>query len=331
MKKIKLYDTIEKFLSGNASEKEEHLLDRFYDSYENKISEIDYIKKEQIKQQIQSNIFKDIGKMQSSKKRVYPYILKLAAAIAFFIILSTGALYFLNIFGEKKHDIVWNEKITEYGQKASIDLSDGTKISLNAGSKLKYPNKFNGNPREVFLEGEAYFDVAHNPQKPFIIHTGEIYSTVLGTKLNIKAFPDEKDISISLVEGKVKVTKENLSEKQAELLLKPMQQITLNKESEEYTLCFFDLQQTTGWKDNVLIFNNISFDKVLNQLERSFGVKFELNDNSMKYIKINANFKNESLTTIVKSLAKLTKLQYKIEQNINSPAKIIFFKKQNKK
>ena len=172
MEKLKLNNIIEKFLSGKNSEKEKHLLNRFYDSYENEIMEIDPVKEDEIKNQMKSNIFKASGIALKPAKDKYSIILKYAAVIAFFIIISSGVLYYLNIFGDKKHEIAWQEKITEYGQKATIDLTEGTKIILNAGSKLKYPEKFNGKPREVFLEGEALFNVAHNPENPFIVHTG---------------------------------------------------------------------------------------------------------------------------------------------------------------
>jgi transmembrane sensor len=327
MEKSRLHSIIQKFLSGETSEKEKHLLNRFYDSYDNEITEFEPKKEEIFKNQLKKDVFAAAGITIKPKRSISPAVFRYAAAIAFLIILSSAVLYFLKIGREKKQEFTWLEKITEYGQKASIELTDGTKIILNAGSKLKYPEKFIGNQREVFLEGEAYFSVAHDPIKPFIVHTGEVYTTVLGTKFNVKNFDNEQDIAISLIEGKVKVTKETHNEKQTELVLKPMQQIILNKADENQIVGSFDPEEETGWKDNILVFNNVAFEKVLTRLERNFGVKFELKDNSFRNIKIKADFQNESLDTIVKSLAKLTGLQYKTEKNVNSPMKIIFYKK----
>ena len=264
------------------------------------------------------------------KKKIFilqPTFLKVAASIAFFIILATGALYTFGIFDQKPVAIVWNEKTTKMGEKYIVTLFDGTNITLNADSKLKYPARFGENSREVYLEGEAFFEVQHDAKKPFVVRSGDISTTDIGTKFNISAFPEEKNIEVSLIEGSVKVSANNSGSQKGDVILEPTQQLVYNKENETNKVKTFDDQKTTGWKDNVFVFDNEPLSKVFVELERSFGVKFELTDKSYGNKKIKANFKNASLWTITEVIKKATRLQYKTIKENNETKRIVFFKK----
>ncbi|MCX6174213.1 MAG: FecR domain-containing protein [Ignavibacteriales bacterium] len=270
----------------------------------------------------------DQKKNQPKRKLLFnPALLKYAASIAFFIVLVTGTLYISGVFKQKPAVIAWNEKHTIMGEKYLATLSDGSTITLNADSKLKYPTHFTNGTRDIYLEGEAYFEVKHDSSKPFIVHSGNISTTVLGTKFNVSAFPNEKNIAVSLVEGSVKVSKEEAGAVENIVMLQPDQQLVYNKEREIGTVEQFDLQEATGWKENKLVFRKEPFANVLVKLERIYGVKFELQDKSFRNQKITANFQNESLWTVSESLRKLTGLQYKTIKENNVTKKIIFFKK----
>jgi len=266
-------------------------------------------------------------KQTQSRFLFNPTLLKYAASIAFLFILVTGTLYFSGIFKQKPVINSWSEKQTVMGEKYFATLSDGTTITLNAVSKLKYPVHFTNGTRDIYLDGEAYFDVHHDSTKPFIVHSGNISTTVLGTKFNISAFPNENNIAVSLVEGSVKVAKEESGVVENIVMLQPDQQLVYNKEKEISTVEQFDLQEATGWKENKLIFRKEPFAKVLVKLERTYGVKFELQDKSFSNQKITANFQNESLWTVSESLKKLTGLRYRTVKENNVTKKIIFFKK----
>ncbi|MEW6702046.1 MAG: FecR domain-containing protein, partial [Bacteroidota bacterium] len=244
-------------------------------------------------------------------------LLKYAASIAFLLVLVTWVIYLSGIFQQKPVVIAWNEKQTVMGEKYIVTLFDGTTITLNADSKLKYPNHFANDKRDIYLEGEAYFEVQSDSSKPFIVHSGNLSTTVLGTKFNVSAFPNEKNISVSLVEGSVKVDKEIKGTVENIVMLQPEQQLVYNKEKKISTVRQFDLQDATGWKDNKLIFRKETFANVLVKLERAYGVKFELQDKSFSNQKVTANFHNESLWTVSEALKKLTGLQYKIIKENN--------------
>jgi len=254
-------------------------------------------------------------------------LIKAAASIAFLFVLATGVLYTLGVFEHKPAVIAWNEKATRMGEKYIVALFDGTKITLNADSKLKYPARFGEDTREVYLEGEGFFEVTHDDNKPFVVHSGDVSTTDIGTKFNISAFPNEKIIEVSLVEGSVKVSANNSGSQKGDVILEPTQQLVYNKENETNKVRTFDDQKATGWKDNVFVFDNEPLSKVFVELERSFGIKFELTDKSYGNKKIKANFKNASLWTITEVIKKATGLQYRMIKENNETKKVVFFKK----
>jgi len=256
-----------------------------------------------------------------------PTLLKYAALIVFLLVLVSGALYISGIFKLQQTAITWNEKQTVMGEKFMATLSDGSTIILNADSKLKYPTRFTNGKREIYLEGEAYFEVKHDSSKPFIVHSRNLSITVLGTKFNVNAFPNGKDIVVSLVEGSVKISKEESGVTENIVMLRPDQQLSYNKGYEIGTVEQFDLHEATGWKDNELIFRKEPFSSVLIKLERAYGVKFELQDNSFNNKNITANFQDESFRTVSETLKKLTGLHYKTIKENNETKKILFYKK----
>ena len=159
-----------------------------------------------------------------------PSLLKRAAAIAFFFILSSGILYITGIFPARTRPAVWHEAVTSAGEKSVLVLSDGSQVTLNADTKLKYPDRFNGTNREVYLEGEGYFVVQHISVHPFVVHAGNLSTTVLGTTFNVSAYPESKTIAVSLLEGKVRVTSNEKGTVDKTVVLEPKEQLLYDKE-----------------------------------------------------------------------------------------------------
>jgi transmembrane sensor len=264
----------------------------------------------------------EFGKKKAASKFVSPVLLKIAASLLV-VIFSSGILLFTGVLNKKGEPVRWIEKSAQTGEKLLITLADSTVITLNADSKLKYPEGFTAGQREVFLEGEAYFEVAHDSSKPFLVHAQGTVTRVLGTVFNVSAYGDADEVNIALISGKVRVSAENSSEG---VLLKPMQKLLFSKEDENSVVEVFDLQKETGWKNNVFVFDNEPLEKVLKQLERNYGVKLELQDSSLKDKKIKANFKNESLATVIEVIKKSMQLKAKIEKKNNQITKVVFYK-----
>ena len=178
-----------------------------------------------------------------------------------------------------------SEKLT--GFIRHITLPDGTHVVLQANSRLDYPEKFIGNAREVILSGEAYFDVAEDKQKPFIIYTGRIRTTVLGTAFNIRAMPDDKKITVSVTHGRVKVE----DDRKLVAVLTPNQQVTYQPVT---TAVLKDtvnaISLVTDWTKREMIFEGQSFEEVATLLGRRYGVEIRFKKEGLKKCTIKAFF-----------------------------------------
>lgn len=341
----RFYELAAKYLSNETSKEETGSLYSYLEKEEyynifNRLKE-EWEKSGTINKDYRFDIHRGLDKLSSKIKKREPLfsfekkgkrggsaflLLKYAAAAIIIFSASAAVLYYYGIFTKTEEPSAWVEKNTIMGEKATITLIDNTQVTLNAGTNIKYPKNFTSDKREIYLEGEAYFEVQHDSSRPFIIHTNDLSTTVLGTKFNISAFSNEKQITVSLVEGSVKVEKDNNGIEGNAYLLKPRQQLSFNKEKETGEIELFDLQEAIGWKDNILKFTNEPILRVFEKLQRKFGIKFEIASKSYEKKTITANFNNATLWTITEVLKKITGLQYKSIKENNETKKIIFYK-----
>lgn len=162
---------------------------------------------------------------------------------------------------------VFNTIVTPRGGKYQLTLPDGSKVWMNAASTLRYPTAFNGETREVFLTGEAYFEVAHNPAQPFHVQLNSMKVEVLGTHFNVMAYENEAAIATTLVEGSVRV-----SSPSQQMRLKPGQQALGENDGNMKMISDVDIQQVLAWKNGYFQFNNERFDRLMRQIERWYNV-----------------------------------------------------------
>ncbi len=333
MEKSEFSNLIEKYKRGNISPQEKELLERFLESFQTNSEEwIEYEmgNKRQIEKKIYSRILMNINKAKIhfiNRPIFSPSLLQRAAAVLLLFILSSGILYLSGVFSNKTGTDVWREAVTLAGEKSILTLSDGSQVTLNADSKLKYPDHFNDNSREVFLEGEGYFVIKHMDHHPFIVHTGKLLTTVLGTTFNVSAYAENKTIAVSLVEGKVQVTRDANGTNENIVVLKPQEQLMYNKDHESSLCSGFDSLEAVGWKDNIYKFENAPLDKVLSQLERAFGIKFNITDQKVLAQKITIKFENNSPQTVIDVIKHLTGLEYKIIMSNGKIREVVYFRK----
>ncbi|WP_347394394.1 FecR family protein, partial [Parabacteroides leei] len=167
------------------------------------------------------------------------------------------------------------------GQRVNLTLPDGTNVWLNACSEMKYPAAFTGDKREITLNGEAYFEVTHNADKPFLVQTNKCNIEVLGTKFNVEAYNDSKDFCTSLLEGSVKIVER---EKPSDnLILTPNQQATLvNGHLSSEPIADFDLFR---WKEGLICFRNMHFKELMTRFEKCYGIHIIIeNTNLADYV-----------------------------------------------
>ncbi|AEV99109.1 hypothetical protein A4D02_11140 [Niastella koreensis] len=192
-----------------------------------------------------------------------------------------------------------------------LTLPDGSKVLLHGNSKLEYAGPFTGNTREVTLTGEAYFDVAHDAGKPFIIHSGKLKTTVLGTAFNIKAWPTEKEITVTVTRGKVKVENESgvLG------IITPDQQISFNTGNNESKQETVNAESALSWKNQEYTMDNVTIDEAITELQIRYGIIMEIaTTENTANCRVTASFKqDESLDYVLNVICKLYKASWKNE------------------
>lgn len=196
------------------------------------------------------------------------------------------------------------------GVKSSISLPDGTIVTLNSQSKVTYEKPFDGEVREIALEGEAYFDVAKDTLRPFVVRTGPVSTQALGTEFNIQAYP-EYPISISLVEGSVLVSNEEVAGLSEKLI--PGEGILASLDHKTWKKDRFDIESTLAWMHKTLIFKNTPFKETIHSLEKWYGVVFKINGKLPEDVFVTGKFKDESLKNILDGISYSTKYSYSIE------------------
>ena len=210
--------------------------------------------------------------------------------------------------------ISFDEIHVPYGKSSVVALADGTLINLNAGSSLRYPNGFKaeGN-REVFLTGEAYFQVSHDAKRPFLVHTDDLEIEVLGTHFNVQAYADEKNSNTVLVNGVVQV-KQTANPEDA-VVLKPGMQASYTQGSKSLEIASVNTAPYIAWVKGQLYFDQADFPQIARILERKFDVQIQVNNTALKKEKFTAKFKAESLEQILKSFNESYPFNYDIKQN----------------
>lgn len=165
---------------------------------------------------------------------------------------------------------VYNTLVTPAGGEYKVVLSDGTTVWLNASSSLHFPTAFTGKERNVDLTGEAYFEVAKNKKKPFIVNVRGIHVEVLGTHFNVNGYDDECFVKTSLLEGSVKIRKGNIS-----AFLKPGQQGVVGQNSRKVKIKIADMNQVIAWKEGLFQFDGANTKEIMRQIARWYDVKVE--------------------------------------------------------
>lgn len=210
------------------------------------------------------------------------------------------------------------EKRTQKGQKLQITFTDGSRVKLNADSKLTYNRPFAEDVREVYLEGEAFFDVAPNPERPFIVHTGNISTKVLGTSFNVRTYPEEDVVKVAVVTGKVMVDSKTETKDQPAnqpILLKPSEMVTYDKKKLTAEVASTDIEKVTAWNNDILIFNNAGFSEVIGQLERWYGVEFKIERTTPVKKGFSGTFESQSLEYVLEGISYTSDFQYELQGN----------------
>lgn len=221
----------------------------------------------------------------------------------------------LKYLSEYKLDtIVYNELSIPYGQVFELELSDGTLIHLNSGTTIKYPIQFiEGNKREVYIEGEGFFNVAKDKAHPFLVHSDAVTVEVLGTEFNVSSYPENPEIQTVLVEGAVAMR--NSKTDDGDMILKPGTKGSWNKATLSSDISEVDIELYTSWIGGELVFQDTPFKEILVMLERRYNVQIKNMNPDLDHKKLNARFsvQIETIEDVLKSMRNILSYDYQIK------------------
>lgn len=213
--------------------------------------------------------------------------------------LFIGLLLCASVFYVIRQPKAINSLQSTVGYAKYVSLPDGSKVIVHANSKLEYPRQFTGKLREVVLTGEAYFDIKHNPDKPFIIHTGKLKTTVLGTAFNIRAYPNTTNITITVTRGKVKVE----DDKNILGVLTPDKQLVYNLPQSTIQKQEVVAAETVKWTKENMDFESVSFENIAAQISKRYQATIHFTNDDIKKCPITASFSGmESLDEVISFL-----------------------------
>lgn len=245
---------------------------------------------------------------------VWRMISRIAAMLVLVAGLGIGAYkIFINPKPVKPVEANLVQKQNAKGVKSTIELADGSKIWLNADSKVQYPALFTGNTREVYLNGEAFFDIAKNPSKPFIIHLSKGTVRVLGTSFNIKAYDNEPVVETSVATGRVAFIPRLKNNKQADtVFLTPNNKVVYRLDEEKIITAATVSSEDKAWTEGKMIFRSNSFEEIAIELERNFGKRAVFKNEEARNFRLTGSFQNNTLAEILYYLSKTKTFSYTI-------------------
>lgn len=274
MEQNRIFSIVQKYLSGSFSSETEEKVQRWIvkdkDNEEKEEASLAYWNELEVKADADTypaleRVNRRIGYKKVRAASFYRKMVRVAAVLIPIFILSGGYLYYSSM----QNRLI--EVSVAFGEKKHLLLPDSSEVWLNAGTVLKYPRNFADSRRRVYLDGEGYFSVRRDTAKPFIVEASRLSVKVLGTKFNVKAYPDDESITTTLTSGKVEVN----TPSQDPRVLRPNEQLTYNRSTSHVSITEIPPGDTDSWISGKLIFTNASFAEIRQTLERRYNVVIE--------------------------------------------------------
>lgn len=298
----KLKQEIQHFLEGKYSPKGQEMWNKWYDRTD-EVSDIETVQSDR------SKLKKELRQIKKTNQVIsLPYKnWAVAASLVFLLGLSL-------FFYQSASAVENRQYATKLGERSKITLSDGTQIWLNAGSLLKYPKDFKGDTREVYLTGEAFFDVAKDKKHPFIIHTDKMDTKVLGTSFNVQAYPDQTTQEVSVLTGRVNV-KSTVTEEN--VYVTPGQKVVFKSKNNKLQ-AFKDIPMNSIslWRKNIIVFEDTPLPEVVATINRNYNVAIEIKNKNLNILKINGYFKDLSADQVVALVCNIINASYKLDAGV---------------
>ncbi|ASZ12133.1 FecR family protein [Chitinophaga pendula] len=320
MNKRDLLQLLQKEAKGNCTPEEMAQLDAWYVSFDAKSTPVfrDKVEEEQVRTRLRNRIYKQLTTdmpdlprpVQKQKTWVF---FRMAATVLVLIGLSCATYFFRPGQVARQQELAWLHSVTPAGKMSKVTLTDGSEVWLNAGSTLRYPASFKSRYRDVYLQGEAFFNVASLPEQPFVVHTDTIATVVLGTTFNIKAYPELGNIRINVASGKVGV----IVGTNTLTTLLPDQQLTYNKQDHTYSTETKEAGATNAWRQGNINLDGVSFDELRAVLEHNFNYHLQTKRTDIRKVRFSMNIIiNNKIEDVMHIICSITQTHYRIHGTI---------------
>lgn len=297
---------LDKYLNGDFSEEERQRVEAWLEKINSKNAEWTGLSEEEKKTYIKV-LFGDLQKKiaaKSDRKNVFKYKLIYWTAAAVFLLTATYGLLHIIMTRSTKTDTVQSfvSTTTRIGEMKEVVLKDGTQVWLNAVSELRYPSAFEGDTREVYLKGEAFFKVTKDADKPFIVHSGALNTKVLGTSFDIHAYSEDKNIEVTVLSGKVVVNDQKARDKA--VVLEKSERANYVKERAVLTKNkVVNMGNELAWKQGELAFYHSSMEEVAKILHRTYGLNIRFKNKVVQQCEISGHFnKKQNPESVLKAI-----------------------------
>ncbi len=316
----KFRSIVARYLSGNADEEESDMIEKYYELFAGKPDRLSKLSEDEladVRERMKGNIARRITPPERSRPFLPGVFWRVAAAAL--ILIGAGWVFFL-VREHRKPEVnlavtgtVVHQSVK--GQTKFVVLPDGSRVVLHGDTRIEYDRDFNRQTREVSLTGEAYFDVVHlnvDGQEPasFVIKTGKISTTVLGTAFSIKSLPSESEVVVTVTRGKVRVDDGNKHTS----LLTANQQVTYNTRTTVADEKVVKSQELTSWVQADMVFQEMPFGALAEMLEKRYGVKISFQNPELQQCLITGRFSGtETLEEVFKVLTLTSNTKYSLE------------------
>jgi hypothetical protein len=215
-----------------------------------------------------------------------------------------------------QNEQVLNQLIVPYGKTSELMLSDGTHVILNAGSRLVYPETFRGKQREVFLFGEAFFDVRHNEKQPFVVQVNDLQIKDLGTQFNISAYPSDSRVETVLAEGKVNISQHNSGIFDKAIELVPGQLASYSRKTQKTEVESVALDDYMLWTKGMMKFESMELGRITKKLERFYNIRFQFSDTKLETLRISGKLElKEEKIEVIERIARTASVNITKNEN----------------
>ena len=309
MNNNEFHTVLRKYLKGKSTPEEDKVVEDFYRKNQDKELFNDYSMEEELRtrNQIKTRVIAEIRKDQRPRGNLRKKYLGVAASV----VMLLAASYAIFQMPATTPETQLITKTTARGQRATITLSDGSTVHLNGESSITFPKKFEGlDSRNIALTGEAFFEVKPNPDYPFVVKSGALRTTVLGTSFNVQAYEHADDIQVTVATGKVKVESEDLQQ----AFLVPGEQVIYHESTRLLTQGKVDVEAMIAWKEGTLEFREATEREVIEKLTRWYAVEFETRGPQGQEWNVSGHFQDKSLEFVLNSLSYSVGFEYAMQK-----------------